>query len=201
MTASCLGLWRFIPIHAFRRKASSIFLLREAKGNPLGGLSVLSHQPLRGCQRPHPPLCNHRRLFPLAESLTLKDLASCLEALGARHNTGGVPELFLFYISDLVWLCSHFLFIRNSGLEPKMCPQTTAITFSHICVYNQRTLKNKTHQRKRSHSDATLCSLGDGASWECGLNLVSYFYFSLICLGWGHFSLEKSLGFTISFSL
>lgn len=91
-----------LKVHTFRRKASSIFLLREAKGNPLGGLSVLSHQPLRGCQRPHPPLCNHRRLFPLAESLTLKDLASCLEALGARHNTGRVPELFLFYISDLV---------------------------------------------------------------------------------------------------
>lgn len=70
--------------------------------------------------------------------------------------------------------------------------QTPAITFSHMCIYILRTLKNKNYQNKRTTSDAMLCSVGDGASWECGLNLVSHLYFSLIYLGWGHFSLEKN---------
>lgn len=70
---------------------------------PLGELGVLSH-PLAasGCQGAHPPLCDHRGLFLVAGSLTLKELASCLEALGARHNTGRVQELFLFYLFDLI---------------------------------------------------------------------------------------------------
>lgn len=54
-----------------------------------------------------------------------------------------------------------------------------------------RTLKNKNYQKKKATSDAMLCSVGDGASWECGLDLVSHFYFSLIRLGWGHFFLGK----------
>lgn len=45
-----------------------------------------------------------RRLFLLARSLTLKDPASRLEALGASHNMGRVQELFLFYIFYLAWL-------------------------------------------------------------------------------------------------
>lgn len=47
---------------------------------------------------------NHKILFLLAMSLTVKDPASRLEALDARHNMDRVQELFVFYMFYLAWL-------------------------------------------------------------------------------------------------
>lgn len=89
--------------------------MKRAKNKPRGGGGVVGIQhyfrPSRISVLPETtPLLrhNHKGLFLLARSLTLKGLASRLKALGARHNMSRVQDLFLFYVLYLAWLYQFF---------------------------------------------------------------------------------------------